>query len=144
MTMCHAKEPRPYPKGLVGTFNVLICNRPCLVCNSLISGRILKYFGTSVCLIRMTGREKETCFILKVYVALAVSVFICMLSCPCCNSLIHRRILKQYGTSVQHIKMMCHVKEPHPDPKGQCCTCSFSVLCILLCRAVIPLSIEGF
>ena len=44
--------------------------------------------------------QKNHMHISKVKVTLAVSVFICMLSCPGCNFLMHWRILKKYGTNV--------------------------------------------
>ena len=69
---------------------LLICNHSCLVCNSLMHERILKYFRTSFWHIKTMCCKEEP--ISKVKDILAGSVLVCMLSFPGCNSLMHWRM----------------------------------------------------
>ena len=68
---------------------------------------------------RQRVSRKNHAPMLKAKVTHLASLLICSLSSQACNSLMHRRILKLFGTSVWHTKTMCHVKEAHPYLKGQ-------------------------
>ena len=60
---------------------------------------------------------------------LAAWLLICNHLCPGCNTLVHGRILKYYGTNYWHIKMVFCAKEPPYYHKGQGRTCRLNVIC---------------